>query len=252
MTRIQQLLVSDSVRVIGFAGGKGRDYLSNWMASELSRSGKTVVISFLGDQMMAPAGYIVAENDEDALLAGIKTAVRENPLIFAGRGSTENFVKGISSSLAKEIYKLPEIDYLFLIVGSAEERSLLSSKTLTGISKLNYLDELIFCFQIDDIEQPLNSPELNPEENFFRDFPALKRFHNFDQQFIRKYLSTKEGGVLSLFQQKWPAVLVFTGVSNILLENHVINLTRDLFPQKIKSIYLTNLKEDLIKKVPCK
>ncbi len=252
MTSVQQLLVSDEVRVIGFAGGKGRDYLSNRMASELSRSGKTVVISSLGGQMMAPAGYIVAEDEEEALLAGIQAAVRENPLIFAGRGSTESFVKGITSSLAKKIARLPEIDYLFLIVGTAEERSLLSSKTLSGICKLNYLDELIFCFQIDNIEQPLNSTDVNPGENFFRDFPALKKFRNFDQQFIRKYLSIREGGILCLFQQKWPAVLVFTDINNVLLENHAINLTRDLFTPKIRPVYLANLKEDLIKKVPIK
>ena len=252
MTSLQQLLVGDDVHVIGFAGGKGRDFLANWMAGELARSGKTVVISSLGAQMMAPAGYIVAEDDENILPGKIKAALSENPVVFAGKGFTENFVKGITSTLAKKIYRIPEVDYLFLIVGSAEERTLLSSKTLSAISKLKYLDELIYCFQIDAIEQPLNTPRLQPEEKFFTDFPGLKRFRNFDQQFIRKYLSIREGGILSLFQQKWPAVLVFTDVSNVLLENLAISLSRDLFPPKIKSVYLANLKQNLIKKVPLK
>jgi hypothetical protein len=242
----QQLLMNPGLKVIGFAGGKGRNYLLNLLAGELVHSGKKVVISNIGKDVLAPSGHILYNKDESKLLKVIKKEILNNPLIYAGTELKDYMISGISNDTINELKASSICDHLLLILGNEEKRTLFSKREISSISHSQFLDEFIYCFQLDLIDQPLNSNIVNRPDELFKRFPQHKSNASFNQELIVDYLSDKKNGALRLFQQEWPTFLIFTDINNVFLENRTINLTRDLVNSAIDRIYWANLKENMI------
>lgn len=242
----QQLLLNSEFKVIGFAGGKGRNYLLNLLAGELVHSGKKVVISNIGKDVLAPSGHILYNKDESKLLKLIKKEILNNPLIYAGTELKDYLISGISHHTINELKASSICDHLLLILGNEEKRTLFSKREIASISRSDFLDELIYCFQLDLIDQPLSSSIVERPDELFKRFPQHKRNASFSQKLIVNYLADEKNGALRLFQQKWPTFLIFTDISNVFLENRSINLTRDLVNFPIDRIYRANLKDNMI------
>ncbi len=249
MSITQQLLLNPQAKIIGFTGGKGRNYLVNEFAEEFGRSGKKVVIGQLGKDLLPTSGRIVYSEKDDELLQKIEKELEETSVVYAGRGVKDHFVSGITAQIASKIINSGKVDYLLLVVGSPEKVSVFSHKHIARLAKMDFLDQLIYCFQIDYIDRELDREVAENPEEFLKNFPDFESSRVFDQQLIVRYLTDAEQGALSLFTQQWPGILVFTDVNNPLLENRSINLARDLFIHKIENIYFANLRNNLIKKV---
>lgn len=252
MAILDQILYNKATRIIGFTGGKGRNYLLNQLASELAHSGKTVIISNIEKDILPPSGQIIYKQDENELFAEVKKEIKKHPIIYAGRGIQDHFVTGLTLSGIRKLKSQKLSDYLLLLLGNEKKYSLLNKKDIEKLCKLTIIDQLIYCFQLELIDQQLNQSEFPNSAEIVKGFPQHKRDNLFSQEFIYDYLTHKENGAYQLFLQKWPTFLIFTDINNIFLENRSINLTRDLLTTKIKIIYQANLKENRLKKVPHK
>ncbi len=244
----QQLLHESSARLIGFTGGKGRNYLLNQMASELAHFGKKVVIAHFDRQILAPSGYILYDKNEKTLVKKIEEKLDQQPVIFAATATQDHLVVGISPGTVERLSNSTKIDYIFLILGSEKKFSILSQKEITDHGKLKYLDQLIYVFQLDLIDQPLNGHMTTNLPVFIKNFPEK----SLTQETIVAYLTHPEKGAMKLFQKKWPTYLIFTDVNNMLLENRCINIARDLYSKNISHIFQSNLKDNIVKRIPSK
>jgi hypothetical protein len=242
----KQLLLDSGKKIIGFTGGKGRNYLLNLLASELINAGKKVVISNIGKDVLAPSGHILYDKDQTKLLKIIEKEIKEYPLVYAGTELKDYLISGISRDTIIKLKKSSLCDHLLLILGNEEKRTLFSKREIGSISRMSFLDQLIYCFQLDLIDQPLNSNIVARPEELLKRFPKQKAKKSFHQDLIVEYLINEENGALRFFKQKWPAFLIFTDINNIFLENRTINLTRLLGNTPINQIYRANLKENMI------
>ncbi len=249
MAIVQQLLINPAAKIIGFVGGKGRNYLANQLALELSRSGKKVIISSVGNEMLPTSGHIIHDKDENSLLERIGADSKIHSVIYGGLGVNDHFLEGINSKLARKIIRLEGIDFLLLFVETVQKISILNNKQIAHLSRSKLIEQLIYCFQLDLIDQAIDGDVVQDMDELFANFSKYRDRPTFSQQLICDYLVNKEKGAGNLFRQKWPASLVFTDVTNPLLENRAINLARDLFVSGIEYIYSANLKENLIKLV---
>jgi hypothetical protein len=114
---------------------------------------------------------------------------------------------------------------------------------------MKFLDELIYCFQIDYIDQPLSTNIVQNPDELLKRFPEYREKTVFTQELMVKYLLDEKNGALTLFKQQWPTYLIFTDITNVFLENRAINLSRDLLNSKIERIYRANLKDNMIVRI---
>jgi len=242
----QQLLLNPDFKVIGFTGGKGRNYLLNLLAAELVHTGKKVIISNIGKDVLAPSGHILYQKNESKLLKEIKKEISKHPLIYAGTELKDYMISGISYKVITELKSSSICDHLLLILGNEEKRTIFSKREISSISQMNFLDELVYCFQLDLIDQPLDTNIVSRPDELLKRFPKYKTRKSLHQDLIINYLSDEKNGAVRLFQQKWPAFLIFTDINNVFLENRSINLTRDLVDSPIDRIYRANLKDNMI------
>jgi len=252
MAIIDQILENKNSRVIGFIGGKGRNFLLNQLASEIAHAGHKVIITNIEKDILPPSGKIIYHKDEKLLLSDIKKAIKTNPILYVGKEIQDHFVRGLTLSGIRKLKSEHAQDYLLLLLGNEKKYSLLSRKDITKICKLSLLDQLIYCFQLDLIDQPLDHSKMGNALEIVEHFPQFKNDNLFSQDFIFSYLTDAENGAYHLFQQKWPTSLIFTDINNLLLENRSINLVRDLLSQKIQKIYQSNLKDNRLKRIPHK
>ena len=124
----KQLLLNSDSKVIGFTGGKGRNYLLNLLAAELVHAGKKVIISNIGKDVLAPSGHILYKKDESKLLKEIKKEISDHPLIYAGTELKDYMISGISREVIIEIKSSSICDHLLLILGNEEKRTLFSKR----------------------------------------------------------------------------------------------------------------------------
>jgi hypothetical protein len=249
MVIAQQLLVVEALRCIGFFGGKGRDHILNQLANELARSGKKIVISHIDKKILPSTGYIIYHKIEQKLHKLIESEIQQNPIIYAGSALEDYFLSGISSRMVKRLLKSKQIDYVLLVFGEEENTSLFTRREIAEILKLDYLEELLYFFQIDKIDLPLSSQlEVKPSE-FFKAFPQHQKENTLNHRLIIDYLTDPNNGAFKLFQQEWPVLLLLTDVDDFFLENRAINLARDLYSEKIEYIYQANLKENMVKRI---
>ncbi|MFZ0390389.1 MAG: hypothetical protein WAN36_08000 [Calditrichia bacterium] len=246
----QQLIRKPESKVIGFIGGKGRDYLVTQLANELVRSGKKTVISHFESNLLPSTGHIVYHDQAKSLLSTISEQIGSNPLLYAGKKLIDNLVQGITPTTARKIITLPEVDYLLLIVGPSEKYSIFSRQRIPEIEKMNIIDELVYCFQFDLMDEPELQDMLEDPQEFYKSQPVPDgETGSIDQNRILEYLTDEKNGLLKILQQKWPVTLVLTDIKNLFLENRAINFSRDLFKHDINNVYLGNLKENLLKSV---
>jgi hypothetical protein len=250
MAILGQILTSKTTGVIGFTGGKGRNYLLNQLASELAHNGKTVIISNIEKDILPPSGRIIYNHDENTLLSDVKKEIKKHPIIYTGRGIQDHFVTGMTLSGIRRLKSKNLSDYLLLLLGNEKKYSLLNISDVDKLCKLSIIDQLIYCFQLELIDQQLNPTQFPNSAEIVERFPQHKAEKIFSQEFIFDYLTHKENGAYRLFLQKWPTLLILTDINNIFLENRSINLARDLYSKKIKIIYQANLKENRLKRIP--
>lgn len=248
MALVQQLFVNPQSRVIGFTGGKGRDYLINQLANELSRAGKRVVVTHLKNELLPVTGYIVYDDPEN-LLVRIESEIDTHPLIYAGREVKDHFITGITMTMARKIAGSKKVDFLLFIVGTMEKYSIYSRNRLNQLGKLALIDQLIYCFQMDWIDQVAGWDMVENYAEFSKEFAAFNNHKILNQKLMVAYLTDREKGANVLFRQGWPSVLVLTDIDNPFLENRAINLARDLSSHQMPFIFMANLKENLIKKI---
>ena len=250
MAILDQIISSKTARVIGFTGGKGRNYLLNQLASELAHGGKTVIISNIEKDILPPSGKIIYNQDENKLLSEVKKEIKNHPIIYTGRGIQDHFVTGMTLSGIRRLKSKKLSDYLLLLLGNEKKYSLLNIADVDKLCKLSIIDQLIYCFQLELIDQQLNPNQFPNAAEIIKSFPQYKSEKIFSQEFIFDYLTQKENGAYRLFLQKWPTLLILTDIDNIFLENRSINLARDLHSKKIKIIYQANLKDNRLKRIP--
>jgi hypothetical protein len=171
MALVKQLLLNKDFKVIGLLGGKGRNYLANELAGELAREGKHVVITHLEAQMLPTSGQIVFDKNKNNLLKKINGEIKKNPIIYAGLNLTEHLMDGIEPDMVKKVIGLENVDYLLLILGTNDKVSIFTKKQITAYSKLSFLDQMIYCFQLDYIDSAFSDGFLSNEKDF------LKQFH---------------------------------------------------------------------------
>ncbi len=252
MAILQQLLVNPEAKVIGFTGGRGRDHIANEFASELNRSGKNVLISHLKYDLLPTTGHIVYHDDPDELITLIEDAFKSHSTVYAGRGMNGHLVQGIQNKAVKKILEQSSVDNLLLIAGKAEKASIFPQKYLSEILKMSFLEELIYVFELDLIDEPLDEQMVENPAEFLDLFAGKERPDVLTQQLIEDYFLDTGKGARKLFRNQYTSVLVFTDVNNALLENRAINLTRNLNAPEFEHIYMANLKENLVKKVSTK
>jgi hypothetical protein len=245
----QQLLTDQNIKVVGFTGGKGRNYILNLIAMELANTGKKVVISNIGKDVLPPSGYIVYNKDEAKLLKQIKKEISSQPIIYAGKELNDYLITGINRTSISKLRTQKICDYIFLILGDEEKRTLFTKKEIASLSQMKFLDELIYCFQIDYIDQPLSANIVQNPDELLKRFPEYREKTVFTQELMVKYLLDEKNGALTLFKQQWPTYLIFTDITNVFLENRAINLSRDLLNSKIERIYRANLKDNMIVRI---
>jgi hypothetical protein len=249
MALLQQLPEIENAKVVGFIGGTGRNYFVNQIASELVHQQKKVVITHLVKDILAPSGHIIFDPDEKKLFGKIEKAVTKHPVIYAGSNLDDHFVTGVHRPFISDLVNSKKIDFILLIMGNENETSLFSKTELTSICKISILDQLIYCFQLDLIDQPITTQHAHKPQDIFKNFPKYRHEKVFTQDFIFDYLTSPGIGALSLFKQKWPVFLIFTDINNIFLENRCINIARDLSSRGISHILQANLKENLVKRI---
>ena len=252
MSLVKQLLLNEEFRVIGLLGGKGRNYLTNELAGELAREGKRVVITHLEAQMLPTSGKILFEKNKDNLLKKINTEIKKNPIIYTGLNLEEHLMVGIEPAMVKKIVGLENVDYVLLILGTNDKVSIFTKKQVSVYSKLSFLDQMIYCFQLDYIDGAFTGGFMADKKDFLKYFPKYQKNQVVRHELIVDYLSDDENGINKLFHQTWPCILVFTDITNLLLENKVINLSRDLFSQNFTHLYQANFRENIIKPVSAK
>ncbi len=252
MALVKQLLLNKEFKVIGLLGGKGRNYLANELAGELARDGKHVVITHLEAQMLPTSGQIVFDKNKNNLLKKINSEIKKNPIIYAGLNLTEHLMDGIEPDMVKKVVGLENVDYLVLILGTNDKVSIFTKKQIAAYSKLSFLDQMIYCFQLDYIDSAFSDGFISNEKDFLKQFPQYQQNPVVRYELIVEYLNDEKNGAKKLFQQKWPCVLVFTDITNLLLENKVINLSRDLFTRNFENLYQANFRENIIKPVSAK
>jgi hypothetical protein len=252
MAILDQILHSKTSKIIGFTGGKGRNFLLNQLASELAHGGKSVIISNIEKDILPPSGRIIYNQDESKLLSEVKKEIKKHPIIYTGRGIQDHFVTGMTLSGIRKLKSEKLSDYLLLLLGNEKKYSLLNPKDVEKLCKMTIIDQLIYCFQLELIDQQFNDEQFTHSAEIIKKFPQHKLENIFSHEFIFDYLTHKENGAYRLFLQKWPTLLILTDVNNIFLENRSINLARDLFSKKIKIIYQANLKENRLKRIPHK
>jgi hypothetical protein len=245
----QQLIDNDVIHLVGFVGGKGRSHLINELASELAHNGKRVVLTNIERDILPPSGQIIFQKDQNKLLKQIEREIKENPVIYAGREMEDHFVVGVDSTMIGKLAESRDIDYLFLIMGNSKSISFLSANEITEIIKCELMQELIYCFQFDMIDQVLGEQDLGEVAQILSRFTEFKPDKAISYELMLKYFTDSAGGAYKLFQQKWPIHLIFTDINNLLLENRCINFARDLQSHQIKHIWQANLKENMIKRI---
>jgi len=250
MSLAESLFLSSGMKVIGLAGGKGRNYFANQIATDFARSGKKVVIAQFGRKTLPLAGQIISAENGNRLLREVEAALEKEPVVYAAQGLSDNIATGVEIATLQKMSQIKLIDQILLIVGPAEEYSVLTKKSISDVLKVKLVDQLIYFFQIDKIDQPF-------DENCIENIPVIKKVMSqkrksdrFNHQFIISYLTQPESGALKIFRQRYPALLLLTDVNSILLENKALNLARNLFAKNIENIFLANLKENFVKKVP--
>jgi hypothetical protein len=245
----QKLIDNDVIHLVGFVGGKGRSHLINELASELAHNGKRVVLTNIERDILPPSGQIIFQKDQNKLLKQIEREIKENPVIYAGREMEDHFVVGVDSTMIGKLAESRDIDYLFLIMGNSKSISFLSANEITEIIKCELMQELIYCFQFDMIDQVLGEQDLGEVAQILSRFTEFKPDKAISYELMLKYFTDSAGGAYKLFQQKWPIHLIFTDINNLLLENRCINFARDLQSHQIKHIWQANLKENMIKRI---
>jgi hypothetical protein len=245
----QQLIENSNIRFIGFVGGKGRSHLINEVASGLAHNGKKIVLTNIERDILPPSGHIIFQKDHNKLLKQIERELKDNPIIYAGRELEDHFVVGVDSTMIEKLAGSKSIDYLFLIMGNSKSMSFLSPEEVTEIAQYLLLEELIYCFQFDMIDQMLGEQEIGEVAQFLKKFTEFKPEKAVSYELLLKYFTNSQYGVYNLFQQKWPAHLIFTDINNLLLENRCINFARDLQAHQIHHIWQANLKENMIKRI---
>lgn len=246
----QQLLSDPSVRLMGFTGGKGRNYLLNQLASELAHIGKKVVITHLDREILAPSGFILYQKNEKKLIREIEREIFQNPIIFAATDIQDHMVTGISIDTLLQLKNIPAIDAILVILGDEKINSILSREEIDTISELKSLDELIYAFQLDLIDQQLAPQMLDKLPGFMQNSIKKTPGQSFSQELLIEYLTDRRHGAFNLFQQLWPTYLIFTDITNILLENRCITIARDLHLKKIQHIFQSHLREKIVKRIP--
>jgi hypothetical protein len=245
----QQLIENKEIRFVGFVGGKGRSHLINEVASGLAHSGKKIVLTNIERDILPPSGHIIFQKDHNKLLKQVEQELKVNPIIYAGRELEDHFVVGVDSSMIEKLAGSKRIDYLFLIMGNAKPESFLSPGEVTEITQYLPLEELIYCFQFDMIDQMLGEQEIAEVGQFLNTFIEFKPEKAVSYELLLKYFTDSQYGAYNLFQQKWSTHLIFTDINNPLLENRCINFARDLQAHNINHIWQANLKENMIKRI---
>jgi hypothetical protein len=249
MVIAQQLLVNKAFRCIGFFGGKGRDHILNQFANELARLGKKIVISHIDKKILPSTGYIVYHKLEEKLHKLIEVEIQQHPIIYAGRTLEDYFLSGISSRLVKRLLKSKKVDYVLLVFGEEENTSIFTKRDIAELLKTDYIEELIYFFQIDKIDLPLSSQLTVKPSEFLKAFPQHGKENTLNHSLIIDYLTDPNHGAFKLFQQRWPVLLLLTDVDDFFLENRAINIARDLYSENIEYIYQANLKENMVKRI---
>lgn len=249
MAILHQLPEIEKAKVVGFIGGTGRNYFVNQIASESVHLQKKVVITHLVKDILAPSGHIIFDHDEKKLFGKIEKAASQHPIVYAGSALDDHFVTGVHRPLISDLIKSNKIDLILLILGNENETSLFSKTDLTSICKNTFLDQLIYCFQLDLVDQPITTQLAQKPKEILKNFPKYLDEKVFTQDFIFDYLTSPGIGAFNLFKQKWPAFLVFTDINNIFLENRSINIARDLSSRGIGNILQANLKQNLVKRI---
>jgi len=249
MPILQQLIENDEIRLIGFAGGKGRGHLISALASELAHNGKKVVLTNIEKDILPPSGLIIFQKDQNKLLKQIEREIKENPIIYAGSELEDHFVSGVDSAMIEKLSESRHIDYLFLIMGNSKSISFLSLSEMSEITKYERIQQLVYCFQFDMIDQVLGEQDLGEVTPVLNHFAEFKPDKAISHELMLKYFTDAAHGSYKLFQQKWPAHLILTDINNLLLENRCINFARDLQTYQINHIWQANLKENMIKRI---
>lgn len=252
MALLQQLVDEDSNKIVGILGGKGRNILINQLAMEAANHKKRVIITHINGHILPPSGHISYNADENKLIGQIKREFDNEPVIYAAKSLDDHFVRGVSTDFVQRLKNLPGLDIIFLILGNASRLSILARKDISRIIGLNFLDRLIYCFQFDLINQPLNQEVVKDPDAFLKNFPRYKSEKIFHQDMMTDYLTDSKNGAFRLFQQKWPVLLVLTDINNVLLENRCIALARDLSAKGIEHIFQANLKDNIVKRIPAR
>ncbi|MEZ4761781.1 MAG: hypothetical protein R3C26_00825 [Calditrichia bacterium] len=65
-----------------------------------------------------------------------------------------------------------------------------------------------------------------------------------------EFLTDREIGVKEIFEQPWPAMLVFAGANMPARENRAITFSRELFAEGICNVVVGDLQTNLIKRLP--
>lgn len=245
----QQFTGNDNIHFIGFTGGKGRNHLLNEIASELAHEGKKVVITNVVKDILPPLGHIVFEKDQQKLLKKIERQIKEHSIIYAGQQLEDHFVVGVEPTMIKKLVDSKYVDYLFLILGDSKSISFLTPSEIKEICRYEWLQEVIYCFQFDMIDQVLSDQVLEELAKYLHKFPEFKTDKVISYKLLLRYFTDDQIGAINLFRQKWPTHLVFTDINNVLLENHCINFGRDLQSYHIQHIWQANLKDNIFKRI---
>ncbi len=207
MTLLEQLQKIETVRVWGIAECFQKNLLLERMIRAYRKKKMPVVVAHTGTKKMPPAGTIIIGKNIPVVCSEIQEVLETPEVVVIGKRIANSRLEGFTFTEMKKILRtLPDYPFLLELPCEPPENALLPAKEVKKCGKASLWDQLV-------VSMPVSV--------------FLERLQNGEKSF-KPETALQEAGLLSLFQQQWPAVFILTGVQETRDENQAMLLIREM------------------------
>ncbi len=249
MRLIEDLLVSPKDRCLAFAGDQNRQYLIEWVAEELARLGKRVVVTHPRELLLPSTGHIVIERNFEALQKEFSRRLTDQTVIYLGKGISDNQVKGLSEKEIEKIKSFNQVDFLLVDVPGRTSSALLTREEIEQLANWEFIDNLVYCIALEQMDSEISEVRIRHPQELLEDFPSLFVDGILTQESFIRYLTDDQRGLMKLFRQCKHYVIILSIGEQLVMENRGISFARELSQFNLKPVYLANLRENLFKRI---
>lgn len=242
MVITQQVVLDEAYRTLAFCGGMGRGFLRQKIARELVAKGKKVLMLSSGLQHFPGTGEMVVCSHPDLLVKVLHKKFDTHHLLYAANRLEEQYLQGFPLEKCAEIRSLLPDVFLLLELGNSMQHCFNPNEDSASWQGAQCWDQLIYLVDI----QRMDSVDFESQHSVCAN---LQTPGNSPETML-EYLTDRESGVKAIFEQAWPAMLVFAGADMPARENRAITFSRELFAEGIFNVAVGDLQTNLIKRLP--